>query len=648
MTRRPNTARTSLIVLAALGCTAHAQGLNTTALAPIIVTATASVRDASLAPASVSVVDGDALRRRPVNDLADAVQDTVGLGLENLGNGRRGISVRGMDAAHTLVLVDGQRINTSSAAIAHSDFELGWVPTEAIERVEVVRGPMSSLYGSEALGGVVNIITRPATDHWQGSLSAHMPAGRHDLGGGQRKAGFQASGPLVPGTLGLTVWGEHRRRDALQQASHSALSALLDAQRATTGHAGLVWTPDARQRIDLSVTAGREEQEGTYRRGQGDPYRLGNRVQRRRHALTHSGDWDWGTSRLRLYRSTLERRSSRSDGGRVSGPNRFVDTVLDAQAGFAAGRAHRLTVGTEIRRESLEDPSVNRAGRAALTHHALFAQDEILLGERWELVLGSRADRHARFGWELSPRAYLMFHATDALTLRAGMGRGFRAPALKQLSPEYESRAAIGGRGIIRGNPDLQPETNRSAELGISWERQHGSAGATLFRNSVRNLIDAIRQPVCAEAGRICLAYRNIAAVRLQGLELTAGADLSASWRLDTHYTWLEAHNRTTGNRLPDRSRHRAGLTLAWKPVQPLTTRLRAEYYGSQYRSPRLAERPDYTLLHGYVDYRLGRHLTLHAGIENLTDRRLANDDAAAYSLADEGRRYFIGVTASF
>lgn len=616
-------------------------------LPAVVVTATAAEREAADAPASVTVIDGAALRRQPVLDLADAVRDTVGVGLEDAGLGRRGISIRGMSAAHTLMLVDGQRVNASASAIAHSDFELGWVPTEAIERVEVVRGPMSSLYGSEALGGVVNVITRKATDEWQGSFSGYALVNDHGLDGNQYKSGFYIGGPIVPGRLGLNAWGEFNRRAPLRDAGNTALTAL-DERRATTGHVGLTWTPDARQRIDLSVDAGNEDLQGYRDNSDATVYEAENEVRRRRYAISHSGDWQWGQSQVRLYRATLDRHARRSDGGDATGPNRFTDTVLDGRVGFAAGRAHRLTLGAETRRETLEDPTVNQAGKQSLTHYALFAQDEIRLGEQWELVLGSRFDRHEEFGWQTSPRAYLLFHPTQALTFKAGAGRGFKAPTLKQLSPEYESRAAMGGRGIIRGNPDLQPETNQSYELGVEYQQRGWSAGATLFHNDVRNLIETVRQPTCYEPRRVCLEYENVARARLKGMELTAGANLLPDWRVDANYTYLDARDRSTGERLPDRSRHRANATLTWAALQQLSTRLRVEYIGSQYRSATESERPGYTLLHWYVDYDVNSNLSLHAGIENLTDKRLANDDADVYGRADEGRRYFAGLTARF
>ncbi len=627
-----------------------AAGLPASDAAPlqaVVVTATASERDAADAPASISSIDGASLRRRPLTDLADAVTGTVGLAVDSVGRGRRGISIRGMSSEHTLMLVDGQRISSSASIIAHSDFELGWVPSEAIERVEVVRGPLSALYGSEALGGVINIITRAATDHWQGSFSSYALINDHGQDGDQYKTGFYVGGPLLPGKLGVNAWGEYRHRDALQDAGNAALTAL-DRQRARSAHVGLTWTPDSRQRIDFAVDANNEDQHGRRQAARARAYEIDNDVQRRRYAVSHAGMWDWGSSQLRLYRSTLNRVVRRSDGADPTGPNRFTDTVLDGRVSFGAGQIHKLSLGAETRRERLEDPSINRAGRKAQTHYAVFVQDEIFLSDRWELVLGSRFDHHADFGWEVSPRAYLLFHPSAALTLRGGMGRGFKAPTLKQLSPEFESRAAMGGRAIVRGNPELEPETNRAFELGAAYDVGTWSASATLFHNDVRNLIDTVRQPTCFEPGRICLDYENVAKVRLQGLELSATVALDPQWRVDANYTYLEARDRGTDTRLPDRSRHRANATLAWMPRGQLSTRLRAEHVGAQYRAAGLRERPGYTLLHWYVDYELGPGFALHAGVENLGDKRLANDDVDLYGRADEGRRYFAGLTATF
>src|SRR5690606_28031594 len=255
--------------------------------------------------------------QRPMNDLSDALAAVPGVALDGIGLGNRGIRIRGMDTDHTLILVDGARISTSASAVANSDYEHGWIPAAAIDRVEVVRGPMSSLYGSEALGGVVDVITRRPGDSWEGAVSANATA--PDDGGDQRSVSAYAGGPLVPGTLGLSLWAEHRRRDAMALPDDPRRTAL-GQQNATIAGLGLLWTPDQHQKVDISLGYGRERRWNDILSGL-SAYRSYDEIRRNRASLSHEGDWGWAETRLRLTRTDIKRTNSRSDGGAAGGPN---------------------------------------------------------------------------------------------------------------------------------------------------------------------------------------------------------------------------------------------------------------------------------------------------------------------------------------
>lgn len=643
---------------------AQTVGLDTTLLDPIVITATSGERFLEDAPASVTVVTGEELRERPVQDLASAIEGTPGVQLTGIGLGRRGISIRGMQPDHSLILVDGMRINSSSSAVQHSDYELGWVPAEAIERVEVVRGPMSSLYGSEALGGVVNIITRQATDEWRGSFSVLGTLAEHGRGGNGHDISFNAGGPLVPGVLGLNLWGTFKGRGELPDPANPALSLLTD-EKSFAGNAALTWTPDAQQRIDLSYGAGLEERwrssAGAVPPGPPPPvrptYRSEDDIVRQRISLSHQGDWDWGTSRVRLYGAILDRENRRSDAEPPSGPHRFIDTVGDAQIGFSPFENHKVTLGAEVRHEHLNDPTVNPATRkAGQTHYAAFLQDEIAFGDRWELVVGGRFDHHEEFGWHASPRAYLLHHFNDALTFKAGVGTGFKAPTLKQLSPTYRAEAGGGAFDIV-GNPGLKPETNLSFEVGFEYQAGIWSARAMAFQNDLENLIEAICMTNCAGGPpggpRAEWTYRNVNKARIRGLELGGGVELPWSMRLDANYTYVDPVDRTTGLRLLERSRHTFNATLGWSPTEALTTSLRVQHVGGQDYTVRAGpslvrrERPGYTIFSAYGDYAFNERTSLQFGIENITDVRV-DSDAGANAFVDEGRRYFLGLRAQF
>ncbi|WGK60834.1 TonB-dependent receptor plug domain-containing protein [Halopseudomonas sp. SMJS2] len=223
-----------------------------------VVTATSTERSLQDAPATITVISREELASRPVQDLEDALRGAPGLQFTGIGLGRRGVSIRGMGAEQTLILVNGQRINTAASAIAHADFDLGWVPVEAIERIEVVRGPMSALYGSEALGGVVNVITRTATDNWRGSLAVNGGVPDHGQGGQTHQLGVYAGGPLIENVLGLSFTGESRKRQATTDRDDPALSEL-EGRESQSGRVTLHWTPDAAQQVDLMLASGRED-----------------------------------------------------------------------------------------------------------------------------------------------------------------------------------------------------------------------------------------------------------------------------------------------------------------------------------------------------------------------------------------------------
>lgn len=613
----------------------------------IVVTTTAGERFLKDAPASVSVIGGDELRNRPVRNLTDAIEGMPGTQTSGLGLGHRGVSIRGMLPDQTLYLVDGMRISNSASAIAHSDYELNWIPPEAIDRVEVVRGPMSSLYGSEALGGVVNVITRDATDKWKGSVSTYGLLTEHGLGGNGSSFGGYAGGPLVPGVLGLNLWGQYTGRSNLESPDDRRVSSL-GSEKAFVGNASLTWTPDARQRIDIFYGGGFERRWSDLKGSGHFPafYRSNDRVWRQRFGVTHNGTWDWGASQVRLYGSTLKRENERSDGGASSGPQNFVDLTGDGHLSFSPIDNHKITIGGEIRKERLKDPTINHQGRASQLHYAGFVQDEIYLSDKFELVLGGRVDHHEAFGWNASPRAYVLYHFNDGLTFKGGVGTGFKAPTLKQLSPEYQAVAG-GGRFTIIGNPDLEPEKNVSFEGGFEYQEGIWSARAMAFQNDVKNLIQTVCILRCSGAPGSTRTYENVDRARIRGIELGGGVEISSSLRLDANYTYLDPKDRKTDELLTGRSQHAANATVTWLPFDRMTTSFRVNYLGPQKTSTGSGRQPGYTLYSAYANYELREQMTLQLGIENISDVRLA-DDSSDYAFADSGRRYFIGLQAKF
>lgn len=617
-------------------------------LPPVVVSATSTERALRDVPATVSVVTRADLESRPVEDLSDALRGLPGVQVGSIGLNRRGISIRGMPAEHTLILMDGKRVNAAGSAIAHADYDLSWVPSEAIERIEVVRGPMSALYGSEALGGVVNVITRRATDVWKGSLTA-LGGLQEGTGGDIYQGGFYAGGPLIPGRLGLSLYGEARGREQTPAFADPLLTDL-ERRKSQSGSATLTWTPDDAQRIDVTYGHARDDRAYKLRAGGPSPYvyETTDKTVRQHYAISHHGDWEWGSTTLRAYRSTLERDNARSRGV-PTGPQKLTDDIVDGHVTIPVLGWNRITAGGEWRREQLEDGTVNRSGTDEAHHQALFLQDEITFSREWSLLLGGRLDHHEEFGWHTSPRAYLVYQPTDALTVKGGVGLGFKAPTLKQLSPEYEASAAA-GRFTIVGNPDLKPEINTTYEIGAEYAVRNWSVRATIFQNDLEDLIQTRCILSCGVAGAERRTYENVDEARIRGVEIGGGIDLPWNLRFDANYTFLDTENRTTGQELTERPRHAANASLRWSPTDRFTAGVRAEYTGRQvlYPTATSVERlPAYTIWSIDLSQRLTDSVILRGGIRNLADVRLA-EKSSSFTYAEAGRLYWLGLNYSF
>lgn len=209
----------SLFTLTMIAATTSAEAA-TQAEDTVVVTASGFEQQQINAPASVTVITADQLKKKPVSDLIDAVKGVEGVSIVG-GNEKPDISIRGLGGDYTLILVDGRRQSgRESRPNGNGGFEAGFIPpVEAIERIEVIRGPMSSLYGSDAMGGVINIITKPFSKEWHGALGAGGIIQEHKIFGNSTTDDFYLSGPVIKDILGLQLYGglNYRKEDAVSE-----------------------------------------------------------------------------------------------------------------------------------------------------------------------------------------------------------------------------------------------------------------------------------------------------------------------------------------------------------------------------------------------------------------------------------------------
>ncbi|MCP4322385.1 MAG: TonB-dependent receptor [Alteromonadales bacterium] len=616
-------------------------------LETIVVTASKHETSLQLAPASISVIDSEELKLRDADDLADALTAQAGVTVTSVGQNRRGISMRGMPVEHTLYLVDGRRISSSNSVMAHTDFELSWLPSSAIERIEVVRGPMSSLYGADALGGVVNIITRTPGGDFHGEVSTTATTIPGVNGGDTNKTALYLGGALIEDKLHFSLGGELYDRDNLPNKDNENASDI-ESRESLQGEGKLIWTIDENQELMLSYASGNDDRDRDVS-SRGKNYVSKDEIERMQTSLSYQGDWDWGHVKLNAYQSNIVRKNSRSHEDEPRSPQKVRDSVIDGHVGMELGEQHLVTLGGQFRNEKLNEARLTHTGEATADHTSVFVQDEWQLVESLLLVGGVSVDNHEKFGSEVSPRVYAVYSLSDSITFKGGYGEGFRAPSLTELSPDYQVFAG-GNRFWVEGNQYLEPERTETYEAGVEYHQSNWVVSTRVFENQLENLVQSVCYTDCGVRGSERRRYENVDESRIRGLEFAFTHDLTDQVNIDLNYTFLDTEDLGSNDPLEDRPEYNANIALSWSPIEAIDLRWRSEYIGKQYVGTHAGTEdysPEYNLHHVDFSYEINDYFTVYSGVENIFDEHLA-EESDLYNTTEPGRSFRLGVTVSF
>lgn len=623
--------------LGASATTAASSNDDAAKLDEVTVTATLTQRDMRTAPASVTVVDRTELDRRAPPTLLEAIRGLPGVTMSpRQVGGRKTFSLRGLEGKHVLVLVDGRRVAASDDVVGHSDYQYGWLPMDAVERIEVVRGPMSTLYGSEALGGVVNVITRGARGDWHGDVQLRGLQLLGDDGGDGHRGTFVARGGIGE-RIGLSLDAEHSNMDPVPLAEDPRFVDQEGSNVRTLGATASFDISEA-QRLELGVRSGEEQ------RWYGDVTRTGLAYDNHYDLDRDQVHLDWTAGFgpvdlvVRGYRSELDIGNWRTQGVAPTRPQRLVDRVLDGH-GSASIDTHRITAGFELREEFLANAGL-AGGSDDATHRAVFVQDEWQIADRLGFTGGLRLDEHEYFGSQPSPRAYVVYEASDAWVVKAGWGRAFKAPTLKQISPTY-----VGAEGphSFLGNAAIRPETADAFELAADFLAGPWTLRAAVFDTHVDDLITY--RLIQQQGPRRVYLYDNVDAARLRGAEIGGEYAFADDLSLGLDLSLLDSKDRATGAELDYRPEHNLGVRLDWSPGDDWDMRFGGERTGEQRGAGQVL--PGYTMWNASVTRRFGDHLRLRLGLDNLTDVRL-DGRAVDYGYAERGRSVSLSVGVGF
>ena len=576
-----------------------------------------------LQPLKDAVVTTELVTRRQIeetgaSDLSDVLVELTGLQLETAPSGGEGVMLQGLGAERVLVLLDGQPfIGRLSGLI-----DLSRIPTSMIQRVEVVKGPQSTLYGTDAMGGVINVITRePERGLWSASATATAGTqGRLDL-----------AGNLLGGVGPLSYLADIGHRSIELAPGRAGESGAL--ARRWDGLLKGRWNVAPSFDVEASALVIDERQ----RWRSGSLYEFADN---RQWGVRLGASWTTGRHHFAptLYASEYDHLNRRATSPQpVPGTGeRDVQRLWEAELlyGLTMG-PHALDAGIELRREAIASDRVSGHDR---TLHSVepFVQTTWAFG-KWSFVPGLRLTWSEQWGTHWTPRVALLFRPVPSVALRASVGQGYRAPAFKELYMEFLNLNAGGGY-VVRGNPDLRPETSDNVTLGVEWSGAQLYLRGQVFYNRLRDFIEA--RLAGDSSGLTVYTYGNIEDGRTWGAE----AEVGAAWgrlRADAGYSYLKAERLPTGEELLGRPTHSARLSLGYTLPLGVRTSLVGVYTG---RTP-LERTAEGTIdREGFLrfDLRLARSLPhgleLRLGTDNLLDARPSGWPGYA------GRHLYVGL----
>ena len=519
-------------------------------LEPIVITASRMEQLQNSAAASTQIVTRDEMEAAGAENVGEALENHTGVIIDRDGHGD-GVQLQGLGSEYVLILIDGEPMIGRIAG----KIDLARIPIENIERIEIVKGASSALFGSDALAGVVNIITRKADKPFAAQFSQSL----------EPHQGLDSRGSLG--------WSGERFNALFSFARNSRSAIDLIPSNASTdldGYANLTFSGKAagqlngKTRIELFAQSLAQEQDGLSENDSGLLERLGSIRSFNASAALERQLVQSAQLFAKLYATRYDDTSTTQiRGGDVVDRNLNIHDLLkgDLLLNALVHRRATLVAGAETVFERLESQRIDGGERDAGAQ-ALFAQAEYRPLPRLALTAGARVDIHSVYGSHFSPKLSALFQASDRALLRASRGGGFRAPDFKDLYLDFTN--ASSGYQVF-GNVDLMPESSRNWNLAVEYAvPRRGDLELRYYRNDLHNLIEAERIGKTA-GGNSKYQYQNISEAFTEGVEADIETAEYAGFSFRVGYAYLRAENKLTEMPLLNRSAHTGNLSAAYR-----------------------------------------------------------------------------------
>jgi outer membrane receptor for ferrienterochelin and colicins len=582
----------------------------------VVITATRTERRAADSAVATEVISRADIEASGAENLASILEEHQGLDVQRSAAFGASLRIQGLDPQYTLILVDGQRV----AGRINGAIELARFMAEDIERIEIVRGPSSALYGADALAGVINVISRRARRPWEGELRARY--------GALNSVDATARGALVRGPVAINAVLGFHRRDAFDlnpsdaATNGSAFDSINGALRAE-------WRPSAAWLLATGVEYFFRDQRAVDSGAGGAVFDRSSRTETLSVPLSASVRWGpRGRSRLRAsawltyFRDQFLRDQRGSDALDLAQQTRNYFAQAEAQLDIAVGPDRTVTVGVDGSFELLTSERLT-SGASQRGRFALYYQDEVLLvrAPRLALVPGFRLDVGTQFGVAPTPKLQARFDPHPTLSLRLGYGWGFRAPSFQELQLLFENSSA---GYVVAGNPALRPERSRALDLSAEWRpHRRATITANFFRNDLEDVIDAVSTGAASSGEPTLFRYANVAAAWTMGVEAQLRVRPAPWLTIDASYTLTLTRDATLDRPLEGRAPHRATLSVQVRhPASGVEASTRVALVGPRpfYPATGTVEMPAYASMDLRAAWTFRRRLQLFLGCDNALD----------------------------
>lgn len=603
-------------------------------LGTIVLTANNREQAITDVQASVEVITREEIARTPGRTAIDALRNAAGVDARSSG-ANSSVTIRGQipnAGSSVLILVDGLP-RTGKYGLDN----LNLVAVENIERIEVIRGPMSALYGADASAGVINIITTKPDGGTSTTLTTTLGASASNHGDGRESFNLGFSHSFTTGDVSHRISAGARLAEPFRfnREVVDDLSGIRHYNLEYAGH----WQIDDSHELSFQFSAIRQDDRADgqstfpvvqrFRRIEEETQYFG--------ALRYAGEVGPGRLMLDVSHGFTDGSANRS---MTVEETEFHESLVQARYQFdtitSGVGTHDVQIGAGYQYSEIDVNIYNRTGERGNLFG--YVQNEWKPTDRVAVVAGLRIDDYDDFGTEVTPRLTIG-SVGDGLTWRLGYGEAYRAPSLIE---QYSSFTR--GRFLIVGDPDIGPETTEAYEAAIGWRADRGGIEAIYHHADIDGLIEA------QSTGRIIgglseIRYQNVERARIRGVEVVGDWQISDALSLSGSYAYLDAENASNGDRLEDRPQHEVKLAATWENG-PFSASLAArgsfDYFATDSNAPRGTppSSSDYVTVDTTFSYAVNDRTTLTLGIENIADKRAPLNYNPNQSTSDPAGRF--------